>query len=111
MLSTAPFGCCGNQLLRRLSELLKAQAITLEHEKLTVDSWRIRGEILPGHPCDQTENVIGNPWTPSSAATTSPAFPHRRADVAGKTVPGWTITGLARQPYRQRGSNIQNHQT
>ena len=41
-----------------------------EHEKLAVDPRSTSEKILTGHPCDQTADLTGNPWTAASPATT-----------------------------------------
>jgi hypothetical protein len=40
-----------------------------EHEKFTMDPWSTPEKILTGHPRDQTADLAGNPWTPSSPVT------------------------------------------
>jgi hypothetical protein len=40
-----------------------------EHEKLAMDPWSTPEKILTGHPREQTADLAGNPWTPSSPVT------------------------------------------
>ena len=67
-----------------------------EHQKLAVNPWSTPEKILTDHPCDQTADLAGNPWTPASPATTRSISPHRRPAV---TAPA------------QGGLGLDDHQT
>jgi hypothetical protein len=84
-----------------------------EHEKLAVDPWSTPEKILTGHPCDQTADLTGNPWTAARQRPRDRYFhsadqPSRRQR---KTVSGWTMTRLSRQSRHQRDSKIQNNRS
>jgi hypothetical protein len=40
-----------------------------EHEKLAMNPWSTPEKILTGHPRDQTADLAGNLWMPSSPVT------------------------------------------
>src|SRR5713226_9247929 len=67
-----------------------------EHQKLTMDPWRTPDKVLTGHPGNQTANPTGNPWAPTSPATTRSISRNREPAV---TVPA------------QDGFRLDDHQT
>jgi hypothetical protein len=78
-----------------------------EHETLVVNPWSSPKKILTGHPCYQTADLAGNPWTTASPATTRSLSPHRGPHV---TTPAQDGLGLddhqtfapVRPPARQQ---------